>query len=603
MGWLGWIRLDDIVSGEDYQKLVEVHRTEVRYDTCAIAFLDVVGFSQLMGSDERSTYDKWAALRTGLVLPSLAEHGGRYVKSTGDGVLATFATAQAALEWAMALQRAARARGEGLRMRVALHFGEIIRDAEGDIFGDCVNVAARLEQHAPPGGIVLTREIRDGLTHDADLQLAPTGPLRLRNISAPVEAWHLAVDARRFAAATGAQDHGLPSIAVLPFSSDMAEPYFSNGVVDDLIASLGGVQELNVIAQSTVKALGSHHALHPREIGDALGVDYIVAGALQRSPGHLRTEVELVDARTGTVVTTDRSSFEVDELFHVQDRLIEKIVALVAPEVKRATLMRALRKPPGNFTAYEQMLRALDKVSSLNRAEFEAARQHLLDAIDADPDFANPQAWLARWHTIRVGQGWSEDPDADSATALAAAQRAMRLDRRNALALATFGHVTAYTTRDYETAINYLDRAVAAGPNNPIAHALRSVSLSFLGRSDEAKRAAERALRLSPFDEQLFQFFSYLALACYAGGAYEDAARWAQRSLAENPNYTNTLKILVVATAAAGDVDTARAHAARLLRAEPEFRLSRYRNGRPPFADPARTRALINHFHAAGVAD
>lgn len=591
------------MDGKETLRLAEVRRTEARYESCAIAVLDVVGFSQLMSGDERTTYDRWNDLRTGLVLPTLAEHDGTFVKSTGDGILATFATAQAALGWAMAVQRAARGSGDGLRMRIALHFGDVIRDAADDIFGDCVNITARLEQHARPGGIVLTREIRDGLTDADTLQLAPAGALRLKNISASVEAWHLAVDARSFATPAAPRGHRLPSIAVMPFSSDTNEPFFSNGVVDDLIASLGGVQELNVIAQSTVKALGPHRDLDPRDLGDALGVDYLVTGALQRSPVHLRTEIELVEAQSGRVVTTDRTSFEVDELFHVQDRLIEKIVALVAPEVKRDTLMRALRKPPDNFSAYEQMLRALDKVSSLDRADFEAARQHLEDAIAADPEFANPQAWLARWHTIRVGQGWSDDPAGESAKALAAARRAIRLDRRNALALATYGHVTAYTARDYDTAINYLDRAVAAGPNNPVAHALRSVSLSFLGRSDEARSACETALRLSPFDEQLFQFFSFLALAYYVSGAYAEAARWAHRGLAENPNYTNTLKILVVATSAAGDVKTARAHTARLLKAEPGFRLARYRNGRPPFPEAHRTMSLIQHFRAAGVPD
>ncbi|WP_157960233.1 adenylate/guanylate cyclase domain-containing protein [Albibacillus kandeliae] len=584
-------------------RITETRDADARYKTCAIAFLDIVGFSKLMSSDELTTFDQWETLRFGLVMPLLEAHGGTFVKSTGDGVLATFATAAAALAWATALQREARARGEGLRMRIALNFGAVIHDAEGDIYGDSVNVAARLEHHARPGGIVITRELRDRLSDTSDLQLAPAGTLRLKNIEKPVEAWYLTVDARSFADQVTRSGQRLPSIAVLPFSSDMEDPYFLNGVVDDLIASLGGVQELDVIAQSSVRALGAHAELGPSDIGEALGVDYLVCGSLQRSPGHLRTEVELIETRTGMVVTTERSRFAADALFHVQDQLIEKIVAMIAPEVKRDTLRRALRRPPGNFTAYEQMLRALDKVSSLNRTDFEAARTYLEAAIAADPGFANPHAWLARWYTIRVGQGWSEDPAADSAAALASAQRAIRLDRRNALALASFGHVTAYTARDYDTAIDYLDRAVAAGPNNPIAHTLRSVTLSFLGRGEEARQEAEKALRLSPFDEQLFQFFSFLALACYVNGTYDEAERWGRRSLAENPNYSNTIKVLVVATSAAGDLDAARLHAEHLMRVEPDFRLSRYRKGRPPFAEDWRTDALIEHFRAAGIAD
>ena len=247
------------------------------------------------------------------------------------------------------------------------------------------------------------------------------------------------------------------------------------------------------------------------------------------------------------------------------------------------------------------MRRALENVSSFDKVCFDDAKSHLDAAIEADPDFANPHAWLARWHTINAGQGWSPDPAKESKLALAAAQRAIRLNRRNSLALASYGHVIAYSIRDYDTAISYLDRAVSAGPNNAIAHSLRSVTLSFLGRSDEAIGAAEKALRLSPFDEQLFQFYSFLALAHYVDGNFESSVSWAQRSLAENPNYTNTLKILTISKAASGDLEGAELSAAKLLEKEPRISLAHYQNRPMPFKERWRSEKLFEHYRLAGI--
>jgi adenylate cyclase len=584
------------------QKATDTGLPEPRRARAVVAFLDIVGFSALMGIDETATFQRWKELKETYVLPLLVEHQGRFVKATGDGLIAIFPAGDAAVHWATEVQRGARARGEGLRMRIALNFGDVIVDEDGDIAGDCVNIAARLEELALPGGVIITKEFRDALAQPDEVDLDPVGQLKLRNIRRHVTAYHVQTDARGFVpTATVDQTRRLPSIAVLPFQSDEAERFFCNGIVDDVIASLSGVQELNVIALSTAKALSGSQRIDPRNLGLALGVDYIVTGALQRNPGRMRLSYQLVDAEDGQVISSDRVAFDVEDLFAAQDQLVEKIVAGVAPQIRRVTLEHALRRPPASFSAYEHLLRAIDKVASLDRDEFEDARTHLDAAIAEDPDFANPLAWSARWRTLRVGQGWSPDPDADIAAAAAEAQRAISLDRRNALALATFGHVRAYTAGDYETAIDYLDRAVAAGPNNAIAHILRSGTLSFLGRADEARAEAEKALRLSPFDEQLFQFYGFLALACYVGDRFDEAIRWARRSVAENPNYTHTLKVLAVAQVGAGDLAAAQATVSQLLQREPGFRTGRYRSGRTPFQDPSRVELLIERFEAAGV--
>lgn len=569
----------------------------------AVAFLDIVGFSALMGVDERATLDRWEAMRDTLVLPQLSRHGGTFIKSTGDGVLATFPTADAAVGWASDVQRAARSQGEGLRIRIAMHFGTVIIDKSGDIYGDCVNIAARLEAEARPGGIIVSRALRDRLQDAAALDLSPAGKLKLKNIRQRVAAYHVEIDARQFSVPTpvGPQSSRLPSIAVLPFEAAGAEILFARGLVDDVIASLTGVQELCVISQSTVRALGTPRDLDAVQVGESLGVDYIVSGALMRTGDQLRTDVELIDAQTGEVLNVERSIFPVGDFFSAHDPLIERIVAVVAPEVKRATLERAMRKPPQNFTAYERLLQALDGMAGLRRNDFEAAHALLTEAIAADPKFASARAWRARWHTMRIGQGWSEDPHSDHMHAAAEAKAAIALDRRNALALATYGHVIAFTERDYDVAIHYLDRAAAAGPNNALVRALRSVTLSFLGDSAGALAEAEKALRLSPFDEQLFQFYSFLALAHYVAGNYEESVRWARRSLSENPHYTNTLKVLAIAHAGAGQLDLARLAAKQLVGKDPTFSPSQYLTGAAPFRESERVERLVEHFRLAGM--
>lgn len=580
-------------------RTIEVPNPAVNYERRAVAFLDIVGFSAQMSADEQATFNRWIGLKNSLIVPSVLRNGGEYIKSLGDGVLAAFSSPDQALAWAVDLQKAAQTQGQSLTMRIALGFGDVIRDTDGDIAGDCVNITARLEQRSYAGGVIITQQLRDALAENIEYDMHATGPLSLRNISHDVHAYHVHIDGRTFAHAP--RSTRLPSIAIMPFESDDEETFFLNGVVDDIIVSLGGVQELNVIAQSTVKALGERRHVDPREIGEILGVDYVVTGMIQKSNVAMRAETKLLDALTGEIISSDRSVFKIEDLFRVQDNYVEKIVALVAPEVKRVTLERALRKPPGNYTAYEHMLRALDKVASFDRTCFDDAKLQLDAAIAADPEFANPYAWLARWHTINVGQGWSTAPARESQLALDTAQKAIRLNRRNALALASYGHVLAYTIRDYDTAINYLDRAISAGPNNPIAHSLRSVTLSFLGRSSEAIAAAEKALRLSPFDEQLFQFFSFLALAFYVDGHFQNAISWAQRSLAENPNYTNTLKILTISKAAMGDVEGAKLSAATLLKKDPGFSLATYRNGPLPFKEAWRSEKLFEHYRIAGI--
>jgi adenylate cyclase len=264
---------------------------------------------------------------------------------------------------------------------------------------------------------------------------------------------------------------------------------------------------------------------------------------------------------------------------------VQRIVAGIAPHVRAAELRNALRKRPDSFTAYEHTLRALEALHSLERPVFLQARENLDRAMAEDPSFAMPAAWAARWYSLLIGQGWSTDRLGDAQRAAGLATRAIDLDRRNAVALATYGHVRSFLFHDCDSALIYFDRALTACPNSALAWILLSATQSYIGRADQAVRSAEHAIALSPFDHSLFYYYLFLGIAHYANGAPEEAVKWCRMSLNENPRYTATLRILCGVLSATGRIDDARATVARLLALEPDFTLAAYRRIQP-FREP-----------------
>ena len=252
----------------------------------------------------------------------------------------------------------------------------------------------------------------------------------------------------------------------------------------------------------------------PREVGRLFGVRYVLSGSLRRSERLVRVSVELCDANTGATLWGIKEEVAPTELFNVQDRIVRKIVAGIAPNVRATELRTAMRKKPENFTAYDCTLRALHIMNSLEKNTFMRARDYLQKAMQEDSDFAMPVAWAARWYSLYVGQGWSADPAADRAKALELAGKAIEQDPQNALALATYGHLQSFLFHDYDSALVYFERALTACPNHSLAWALSSPTLSYIGRGEQAIKHAEQALRLSPLDRNLFSYYTALNLAC-----------------------------------------------------------------------------------------
>jgi adenylate cyclase len=315
----------------------------------------------------------------------------------------------------------------------------------------------------------------------------------------------------------------------------------------------------------------------------------------------VRVSVELCDANTGASLWGEKTEVAPDELFGVQDHIVERVVAGIAPNVRAAELRGAMRKRPDNFTAYDHTLRALHIINSLDVNNFLHAREFLYKAMAEDPNFAMPVAWAARWHSLYVGQGLSPDPHRDRAKAVELAAKAIELDGQNALALATYGHLRSFLVHDYDSALVYFDRALKACPNHSLAWILSSGTLSYVGRAKEAIKHAEQGLRLSPVDQSLFYYYTFLMLAHYANGTYQEAVKWGRMSASENPHYTANHKILTASLAGLGQSEHAREVAAKMMQLEPDFRLSTYESSRQPFRDLQIKAKYMEHLRMAGL--
>ncbi|WP_198369838.1 adenylate/guanylate cyclase domain-containing protein [Roseomonas rosulenta] len=593
------------------QPLTRVLETEVAPGArrfAAFAFADVVGYTILMATEEARTHRRWMAVLDGVLRPLAAEHGGRIVKSTGDGVLAEFAAPGGAVAWALAVQRRL-AREDGaepeaptLALRIAVHAGEITATPH-DIYGQGVNVAARLQEHAPAGGVLLSAAVREAVDGALQATARDLGWLTLKHLPEPERAFAIDPETPPARLPSPPDVSPLPSLAVLPLRNlggDPQDDYFGDGVVEDIVVSLGNLRELMVVSRSSTLGWRGRD-VDPREVSRALGVRYVVTGSVRRAGRDLRLQFELSDAQTGTRLWGDRAETSGGELFALQDHIVGRIVAGVAPHVRVAELQRALRKRPESFTAYDLTLRGLGLIHDLQRESFAEARDLFARAMAHDPGFALPAAWAARWYSVNVGQGWSQDPRADMETAAGLSARAIELDRQNAVALATHAHLRSFLFHDYDTALVFFERALSTCPNSALAWLLSSATLSYVGRTEEAIRHGEHGLRLSPFDQNLFSYYNILGIAHYCHGNIPEAVRWCRLADAETPRFTSNLRVLIAALMAAGQESEAGHAVDRLMQLEPDFTLAEYERSRLPYRDIRIRARIIADLRAAGL--
>jgi adenylate cyclase len=573
----------------------------------AVAFVDIAGYSILMSRDETRTHQRWMTILERLVRPQAALHRGKIVKSTGDGVLAEFPSAFDAVQWAIDVQQTLEAERAdaplpSIALRISVHIGDVIT-TEFDVFGDGVNLAARLQEFAPAGGIIFSEAVHDLVRGSVGTGARDLGPLLLKHFENPVRAFVLDIASQGAAVPHSRAAGNLPSIAVLPLENiggDPADDYFCDGCVEDITLSLAGLRELMVISRGSTLVYRGRHP-DPREVGRMFGIRYVLSGSLRRSDRSVRISFELCDSSTGATLWGEKSDVAPGELFDVQDRIVGRIVGGIAPNVRAAELRTAMRKKPENFTAYDYTLRGLHIINSLDKNTFMQARDFLQRAMEEDRDFAMPAAWTARWYSLYVGQGWSIDPTADCAKAMEFAGKAIEQDPQNALALATYGHLQSFLLHDYDSALVYFDRALDACPNHSLAWFYSSPTMSYVGRGEEGIKRAERALLQSPLDRNLFAYYSCLNLAHYSLGSYEEAVKWGKLSASENAFYTANLRYLAAALAALDRLDEAREVTNNLRQRDPNFRISVFAQTLQPFRDKEMSSRYLQHLSKAGL--
>ena len=560
----------------------------------AILVGDVVGYSRLMESHEEYTHRWQMHLRSEILDPGIAEYGGQLIKNTGDGFVAMFDAAPDATRCALALQQAVSVATteqpveKRISFRMGVNAADIIVE-DDDIYGDGVNVAARLQTYAEPGGIIVSGAVAKQLGTLPGVTAIDLGDLPLRNMARPVRVFSLRTQTTpsRLIGDVVAGSEPRPSIAVLPFRMHPIGPeerYFVDGIVDEIIHGLASLKELFVISRGSALGYGGPK-LDVRAIGRELGVRYVLYGGVRRSGGELRIVTELSDAETGALVRADRYDGEPADLFELQERIAVDAVRTIAPHVQERELERAKRKHPQNLTAYELLLQALDDLYRMDYESFSRARGLLQQAIAHDPDYAPAYAYAAYWYVFRVGEIGSPDPAGDGAAAAHYSAAALHRDGDDALALAISGHVHAYLLKEYRQAITLLDRAIACGPSSAMAWTMSSATRGYIGDGETAVKHGEQGLRLSPLDSRLFWHEGLLGQAHYVEGNYEKALAWVQSAHSRNRSIRYNYRTLTATLVALGRVKEAAEAARAFLRIQPDFRLGPY-SKHCPFVPP-----------------
>lgn len=588
-----------------------------------VAF-DVVNFTALVEADEERVLAAWRALRRAID-PLIAAGGGRIFKALGDGLLVEFASPVDATRTALSVQeavaRSVDAADVRLELRSAIHMGEVTVEG-ADLLGDGINVVSRLQAHAPVGGVLVSAAVMDLIAGRIDQPIEELGPLSLRNISRPVHAYAVGPGARdsgrrpavapapatmqgaTMPAATliDSFQRSRPSIAVLPFVDQAAEDgtsWFSDGLVEDIIAALSCLPELIVISRASV--LRYRGAVHdPRQIHRELSVRYMLTGSVRRDGDRVRLSAELADCEAGTAIWSDRLAGEAADLFKLQDELSVRVVASIAPQVQESELRRVLRKHPENLDAYECVLRGLDLLYRQEDDPYTKALPLFERALALDPRYATAYALAATCHGERFYEGTSPDPTGDHMEAERLSRLALSFDRFDPLALSLCGHIRSWLFRDYDHAIELFDRALAANPSAAIAWTRSSATFAYIGEPREARRRVDIGLRLSPYDAHVFFSYGLAGLAAYASGDYLEAANWGRKSMAANPRFVGNLRFLAASLAASGQFREARQASQDLLRLTPRFSARKFAAGHA-FKDAEMRLRFADHLVLAGL--
>jgi adenylate cyclase len=577
----------------------------------AILAADVAGYSRLMGVDEEGTLARLKALRAELIDPNIAAHNGRIVKTTGDGLLVEFVSVVDAVRCAVEVQGAMAERNVGvplatcIEFRIGINLGDVIID-DGDIFGDGVNIAARLEALAEPGGICVNRVVRDQVRDRLDIAFEDMGEQQVKNIARPLRVYrigpppshpHAGETPAAQAPALALPDK--PSIAVLPFqnmSGDPEQEYFADGMVEEIITALARIRWLFVIARNSTFTYKGQ-AVDVKQVGRELGVRYVLEGSVRKAGGRVRITGQLIDAVTGAHLWADRFDGSLEDVFDLQDRVAISVAGVIEPAVREAEIRRSAARPTSDLTAYDLYLRALPLMLTWATDAAAQALDLLGRAIERDPHYGLALAAAAFCHSQRFGSGWTDDPERERRQGIELARRALQAggDDSNAIvfavgALANFGE-------DVGLLMRLIDNLLALNPSFADGWNWSGWLRLFAGNANLAIEHFETSPRLDPRSARRAYQLTGIGIGHFFERRFDQAASVLLESLQQLPSYTTTTRFLVSCYAHMGRIDEARELIARFgIAPAPGFA---GRAPGTPFRDPEQRELLLSGLRLA----
>lgn len=577
----------------------------------AILAIDVVGYSRLMRADETGTLAALNAIRRELLDPKLSEYDGRIVKTTGDGILVEFSSAVDAVQYAVDAQQSMARRNEEasdstrMDLRMGINVGDVIVE-DGDLFGDGVNVAARLEGLADAGGICVSGSAHEQVQRKLDLNFENMGGQSVKNIDEPVQAYRLRLDEAN--GNSGPAHHSAtsdllerPAVAVLPFnnmSGDAEQDYFADGITEDIITELSKWGWFPVIARNSTFA---YKGTSPdvRRLSKELGAQYVVEGSVRKGGNRVRITAQLIETATGHHIWAERYDRELEDVFSVQDEITMKLAGAIMPELSVAEQKLALRRPPESLKAWDLFLRAQWFHSRFTREDLVQARELLLEAVRLDPEMAMAHAKISDIALWMMAMNWRESPETGLKEALDHSTRALALDGRNAHARACMAWCSLYVGQLAEAQTQGAT-AIDLNPSYAVGRLYVGNLYTFLGRPEAAIEQFDIMRKLSPRDSLMFVTDTFQGLANYMLGDYEEAAGWARKAIQQNPEFPYPHFNLAAAYGQLGRLDDARDALAAHGQTPPD-QLKEFITGAWPFTESADREVFLSGLRKAGV--
>jgi adenylate cyclase len=553
----------------------------------AILSADVVGYSRLMGMDEAGTLARLKALRRDLIDPAIASHSGRIVKLMGDGSLVEFASAVDAVTCAIEVQKRVRERnagvpeGDRIEFRIGINVGDIIVDGD-DIYGDGVNLAARIQALAEPGGIYISRGAAEQVRGKVPIGIETRGEHTVKNIERPIEVF--CIDSRgRDAAAVAAPEAGTrvqgpaaadkPSVAVLPLVNMSGEPeqeFFADGITEDILTELSRFRELFVISRNSAFVYKGK-PINVQSVAKELGVQYLVEGSVRKAGSRVRITVQLIDAESDRHVWAERYDRDLADIFVIQDEVTSSIVAILRGRVAAAAQDRVQRKLPENLAAYECVLAGKLLHHRSSPADNEEAQRLLERAIALDPGYAHAHAWKACVLGQSVVNGWCADAEGTVRTVIGEVTLAQSLDENDSDVHRILAAINLSMHHDHDKALYHQERALALNPNDDLIVVQQGEVLSWIGQAEQGIEWIQKAMRLNPYHPE--RFWGHLGRAYFVARRYGEAIKAFQRiSRADYSHWA----FIAACHAQLGDTASAKAAAQEVLKWAPDFSTERF---------------------------